>query len=75
VNVFYKGLIRFQQVEDPVFGKAMRIPIRDTAATQNNVHPVFRSEILTTILKWIQNNKTKKFTHKTKTYAGAQVNA
>ena len=35
---------------------------------------LFRSDILRSILKWIQNTKTKKFTHKNKTYAGAQVN-
>ena len=34
---------------------------------------LFRSDILRSILKWIQNSKTKKFTHKNKTYAGAQV--
>ena len=33
----------------------------------------YRSDILTSILKWIQNTKTKKFNHKNKTYAGTQV--
>ena len=54
-----KTLTDTELTEDAVFFRQSRVKIR---YIDNNI-----------ILNWSQNNKTKKFTHKSKTYTGAQA--
>merc|ERR1719270_1409577 len=64
------GLLEFLQTD-----KKIKTLTDTTELTEDAVHAATveqNSDILTAILKWSQNSKTKKFTHKSKTYAGAQ---
>ena len=64
-------LLEFLQTEKKIKTLTDTAELTEDAVFHASVQQ--RSDTLTIILKWIQNNKTKKFTHKSKTYNGALV--
>ena len=65
------GLLEFLQTDKKIKTLTDTAELTEDAVFSATVEQ--RSDILTIILKWSQNNKTKKFTHKSKTYTGAQA--
>ena len=65
------GLLEYLQTDNKIKTLTDTTELNEDAVYYATVEQ--RSDILTIILKWTQNNKTKKFTHKSKTYAGSQA--